>query len=97
MEQDFYKILGVKREDAAKFSFLMVLAPIILANLKDVFSGEIIVESIGILPLLVGFLAAFISGLIACKAMIRIVNKGKLIYFAVYCLIVGSVAITFSL
>ncbi len=72
----------------------MVLIPIIGANFKDFVGGEMTQnESIGAIPLLVGFLAAFISGLIACKWMIGIVKKGKLIYFAIYCFIIGMLAI----
>ncbi len=87
-------LLGDKRETVARFSFLMVLIPIIGANLKDVLDGEMTAGgSIGTMPLLVGFITAFISGLLACKWMIGIVKKGKLIYFAIYCLIIGLVAI----
>ncbi len=91
-------LLGKKREDIAKFSFLMVLIPIIGANLKDVVSGNLTSDtSIGFLPLAVGFLAAFISGLLACTWMLKIVKKGKLIYFAIYCLVVGIIAIATAL
>ncbi len=87
-------MLGNKRELIAKFSFLMVLIPIIAANVKDLFTGEMANESsIGAVPLLIGFFAAFISGLLACKWMIGIVKKGKLIYFAIYCFIIGLIAI----
>ncbi len=87
-------VLGVKREFAARFSFLMVLIPILGANFKDLASGEITGSAeVGVMPLIVGFLAAFISGLFACKWMIKIVRKGKLIYFAIYCLIIGVIAI----
>lgn len=87
-------LLKNKRENVARFSFLMVLIPIIGANLFDLFSGATTNDtSIGILPLIVGFIAAFTSGLLACKWMINIVKKGKLIYFAIYCLIVGLIAI----
>ena len=87
-------MLGNKRELIAKFSFLMVLIPIIAANVKDLFTGEMARESsIGAVPLLIGFFAAFISGLLACKWMIGIVKKGKLIYFAIYCFIIGLIAI----
>lgn len=87
-------LLKNKRENVARFSFLMVLIPIIGANLFDLYSGTTTNEtSIGILPLIVGFVAAFTSGLLACKWMIKIVKQGKLIYFAVYCLIVGLIAI----
>lgn len=90
-------LLGNKREEVSKFSFLMVLAPIIGANLlslKDAdFSSE---SSISLLVLMVGFLSAFVVGLLACTWMIKIVNKGKLIWFAVYCAIAGLIAIIFA-
>lgn len=87
-------LLGNKREAITRFSFLMVLIPIIGANFKDVADGSMAAEGgVGILPLVIGFLAAFISGLFACKAMIGIVKKGNLIYFAVYCLVIGLLAI----
>jgi undecaprenyl-diphosphatase len=76
----------------------MVLIPIIGANAKDIFDGSVAAENgIGVLPLLVGFMAAFISGLLACKWMIGIVKKGKLLYFAIYCFLIGSIAIAFTL
>lgn len=91
-------ILGNKRGLVAKFSFLMVLLPIIGANAKDILSGEASSNTdIGVLPLLVGFVVAFVSGLLACKWMVNIVKKGKLIYFAIYCFIVGAIAIAYSL
>ena len=90
--------LGVDKEKATRFSFLMVLLPIIGANLMDLFRGEV-TGNAGISPvaLLVGFVAAFLSGLLACSWMIKIVKRGKLIYFAAYCLVVGLVAIIFGL
>ena len=90
-------LLGNQKEGIAKFSFLMVLVPIIGGNIKNMMPSNIPVEtSIGAIPLIVGFFAAFISGLIACKWMISLVKKGKLIYFAIYCAIVGIIAITYS-
>jgi undecaprenyl-diphosphatase len=90
-------LLGNKKEIIAKFSFLMVLIPIIGANFKDFVGGEMTQnEGIGAIPLLVGFLAAFVSGLFACKWMIGIVKKGKLIYFAIYCFIIGLLAIVLA-
>lgn len=87
-------LLGAKREAVTRFSFLMVLIPIIGANLKDVLSGDMTAEGgVNVLALVIGFAAAFISGLFACKWMIRIVNRGNLIYFSVYCLIIGLIAI----
>ena len=91
-------IIGNKRELITKFSFLMVLIPIIGANAKSMLDGDISSGAgIGILPLVVGFLAAFLSGLFACKWMIKIVNNGKLIYFAIYTFIIGAVAIIVGL
>jgi undecaprenyl-diphosphatase len=87
-------MLGNKRANIARFSFLMVLLPIIGANFKDLLDGDVTGNStIGAVPLIVGFLAAFISGLLACRWMIGIVKKGKLIYFSIYCYMVGATAI----
>ncbi|MEZ5083915.1 MAG: undecaprenyl-diphosphate phosphatase [Bacteroidales bacterium] len=87
-------LLKNKKDGIAKFSFLMVLVPIIGANLKDLMDGKLSAESsVSVTALAIGFFAAFISGLLACKWMIGIVNKGKLIYFAIYCFIVGCIAI----
>ena len=89
--------LGNKKEYVAKFSFLMVLIPIIGANVKDLMDANIdFASSVDTTPLLVGFLSAFISGLLACKWMLKIVKQGKLIYFAIYCFFIGSIAIIFS-
>ena len=91
-------LLANNKERTARFSFLMVLIPIIGANLKDVMDGSLTeTSSIGTLPLLIGFFAAFISGLLACTWMINIVKRGKLIYFALYCLIIGLIAVSWSL
>lgn len=88
-------LLGNKKEDIARFSFLMVLVPILGANLLDLMGGETLSnENLGLLPLVVGFVAAFVSGWAACTWMINIVKRGKLIYFALYCFLLGSVAIT---
>lgn len=87
-------LLGTKKDEVARFSFLMVLVPILGAAFLDVVGGDFSEKSaVGTLPLLVGFLAAFISGLLACSLMIKVVKRGKLIYFAVYCLIIGLIAI----
>ena len=88
-------ILGVERSKAARFSFLMVLVPILGASILQVldYTEDPSAHEIGFTSLVVGFLAAFISGFIACKWMLRIVKKGRLTYFAVYCFIVGIIAI----
>ena len=94
-------LLGNKKEKLAQFSFLMVIPPILgeaLLDIKDIFEVGFSEAMAGLSPVaaLVGFLAAFISGCFACKWMINIVKKGKLIWFAVYCFIVGGIAIIFS-
>lgn len=90
-------LLGDRREQVAQFSFLMVIIPILgeaLIGVKDMLSGEAAMgNSIDWLPLIVGFLASFVVGCIACKWMLEIVKKGKLVWFAVYCLIVGVICI----
>ena len=93
-------LLGNKKESLAQFSFLMVIPPILGEALLDVLKavkGEAVMGDIGMVPLCVGFLAAFVSGCIACKWMVNIVKKGKLIYFGIYCAIVGAVLIVSSL
>ncbi|MCD4736545.1 MAG: undecaprenyl-diphosphate phosphatase [Bacteroidales bacterium] len=91
-------MLRNRKDGIAKFSFLMVLVPIIGANLKDLVSHDLSSNSsVSGTALLIGFLAAFISGLIACKWMIGIVKRGKLIYFAIYCFLVGSIAVSYQL
>jgi undecaprenyl-diphosphatase len=88
-------LLGNKKEEVSRFSFLMVLIPIIAANILDLKDIDFSTSSISSLTLIIGFVAAFITGVIACKWMIKIVNNGKLIWFAVYCALVGSIAIVY--
>ncbi|MDL2320357.1 undecaprenyl-diphosphate phosphatase [Alistipes sp. OttesenSCG-928-B03] len=80
---------GVRREEVSKFSFLMVLIPIIGMNLLEAFGGGFSGGSVDIAPILVGFVTAFATGLLACRWMIRLVNRGKLVWFAVYCVVAG--------
>lgn len=90
-------LLGVDRTRAARFSFLMVV-PLILGKVaKDVLSGDINFQSSEIVPLSAGFIAAFVSGLLACTWMIALVKKSKLSYFSIYCAVVGLIAIGYSL
>ncbi len=90
-------LLGIDREKAARFSFLMVV-PLILGKMsKDILSGDIQVDSTTLLPLTIGFIAAFLTGLIACKWMIRLVKNSQLKYFAYYCFIVGGISIVATL
>lgn len=91
-------LLKNKRDDVARFSFLMVLIPIIGAALLKLLKwSDSPADSIDIFPLLAGFLAAYISGYLACRWMINIVKKGKLIWFAIYCASVGIISIIFSI
>lgn len=87
-------LLKTKKEDVTRFSFLMVLIPVLGASFLDIIGGNFTsANTIGTLPLLIGFTAAFVSGLLACSWMIKIVKKGKLIYFSIYCLVIGLIAI----
>ena len=93
-------LLGNNKAKLAQFSFLMVIPPILGEALLDVMKavkGEAVAGDIPALSLVVGFVAAFVSGCIACKWMINIVKKGKLIYFAIYCAIAGLVTIACTL
>ncbi len=89
-------LLGNDKSKAARFSFLMVV-PLIFGKIaKDIFSGDLSSETANFTTLGLGFIAAFICGLIACTWMISLVRKSKLSYFALYCLIVGIIAISVS-
>lgn len=93
-------LLGNSKEKLAQFSFLMVIPPILGEALLDalkMMKGEDIAGDIPAISLIVGFLTAFVSGCVACKWMINIVKKGKLIYFAIYCAIAGAVTLAISL
>lgn len=93
-------LLGNDKARMAQFSFLMVIPPILGEALLDVMKivkGENIAGDIPTLSLVVGFVAAFVSGCVACKWMINIVKKGKLIYFAVYCAVIGMVTVVCTL
>ncbi|UOB16264.1 undecaprenyl-diphosphate phosphatase [Abyssalbus ytuae] len=86
-------LLGNDKSKAARFSFLMVV-PLILGKIgKDIMSGDLSYENVQFKSLSIGFLAAFISGILACTWMIKIVKKSKLSYFSAYCFIVGVIAI----
>lgn len=116
-------LLGVKKEDAARFSFLMVIPLIIAANAKkllsylsddaanttETVSGQIAENAqaiaqtvtdepvVGIAALTIGFIAAFVTGWVACTWMLNIVKRGKLIWFALYCALAGVVSLAFAL
>ena len=96
-------LIGDKREQVAQFSFLMVIIPILgeaLLDIKDIFGVEAVdtaagvaTPEIGLGALLTGFIASFVVGCLACKWMLALVKKGKLVWFALYCLIVGAICI----
>ena len=89
-------ICGVKREVIAQFSFLMVLVPILGETFLEVVGGELGSSSVGVLPLVLGFVSAFVSGLFACKVMIALVKKAKLSWFALYCLVAAVCIFIFA-
>jgi len=89
-------ILGIDRSKAARFSFLMVVPLILGAMAKDLMSGEIVYSSDQLIPLGTGFISAFITGILACTWMIALVKKAKLSWFAIYCFIIGTIAITYT-
>ena len=90
-------IMGIDREKAARFSFIMVIPLIFGSMFKSMIDYDFNFESFNILSLLIGFISAFITGLFACKWMIRLVKSSKLYYFSIYCWIVGSIIVAYSL
>ena len=90
-------IMGIDREKAARFSFIMVI-PLILGSMaKSLLDNELNFENFDIISLSLGFISAFITGLFACKWMILLVKKSKLYYFSIYCSSIGSIIIYYSL
>lgn len=100
-------LLGDRRDKLAQFSFFMVIIPILgqaLLTIKDILTAspgkggeeDLITASVGVVPLIVGFMASFIVGCIACKWMIELVKKGKLVWFAIYCAIAGTICIVWN-
>ncbi len=85
--------MGFDRPNAARFSFLMVLPPVIGMNLLEVFSGNFTAAHVQGTSFFVGVLTAFVTGYLACRWMLRIVRKGRLVWFALYCLLLGAVAL----
>ena len=90
-------LLGIDREKAARFSFLMVVPLIFGKMAKDIFSGQVTITDTDFLPLVIGFIFAFLTGLFACTWMIKLVKNSQLKYFAYYCLTIGVVIFTISL
>ena len=85
--------LGNNKSEAAKFSFLIVIPVIFGAILKDVLSGDIFDNEIKISILIIGFISSFLTGVLACKLMLKIVANNNLIYFSIYCFLLGIISI----
>ena len=90
-------MLGNKKADIAKFSFLMVLVPIIGANLVEMKSGQFTTVGTPFYVIVIGFITAFVAGYFACRWMINLVKKGNLLWFALYCILVGIFSILLGL
>jgi len=90
-------LLGNRKEEVAHFSFLMVIPVILGKMLLDILSGDMAAMSVGAVPLAAGFVSAFTVGALACRFMIDIVKRGKLIWFAWYCAAAGIISIVGSL
>ena len=90
-------LLGIDKEKAARFSFLMVVPLIFGKMAKDILSGDIQYETTTFIPLIVGFIFAFLTGMFACKWMIKLVKSSQLKYFAYYCFAIGGIVIATSL
>ena len=90
-------LLGIDKEKSARFSFLMVVPLIFGKMAKDILSGEISMTDTNFLPLIIGFIFAFFTGMFACKWMIKLVKNSQLKYFAYYCFAIGSIVIATSL
>jgi undecaprenyl-diphosphatase len=82
-------MLGNKKSEIAKFSFIMVLIPVIGANMLEMASGDFSREGTSFFVIAIGFFTALVSGYVACKWMINLIRKGNLVWFAVYCILVG--------
>ena len=89
-------LCGVKRDVVAQFSFLMVLIPILGEAFLEIIGGDMASSTVGALPLVLGFISAFVAGLFACKVMIALVKKTKLGWFALYCAVVAVLIFVFA-
>ena len=93
-------VCGVKRENMAQFSFLMVLIPILgeqFLSILDMFKeGAAAAPGVGLGALAVGFAAAFLSGLVACKVMVALVSRARLSWFSLYCVVVAALLFIFA-
>lgn len=89
-------LCGVKRDVVAQFSFLMVLIPILGEAFLEIVGGDMASSTVGALPLVLGFISAFVAGLFACRVMIALVKKTKLGWFALYCAVVAVLIFVFA-
>ena len=89
-------MIGNKKDEIARFSFLMVLVPVIGGNLLEIISGDVNMSNTGLSIIVIGFVTAFISGYFACRWMITLVKRSKLIWFSIYCAIIGLLSILLS-
>lgn len=89
-------MLGHRKEELTRFSFLMVIVPVIGVSLLEILGAERTSVDVVLMPLIVAFVTAFVSGYFACRWMINIVRRGKLIWFALYCSVVGLALIFFA-
>ena len=90
-------LLRIDRDKVARFSFLMVIPLILGSIVKSILDGNLTQENTELFPLMIGFLSAFITGIFACRWMVALVKKSKLKYFSFYCIILGALAILYSL
>jgi len=86
-------MIGNKKDEIARFSFLMVLLPVLGANLLEILSGDASMNSAGFGIIIIGFVTAFVSGYFACRWMITLVKQSKLIWFSIYCAVIGLLSI----
>ena len=90
-------LLKIDRDKAARFSFLMVIPLILGSMVKSITDGSLSEENIALFPLMIGFVSAFMTGVFACRWMVALVKNSQLKYFSFYCILVGVLAILFSL
>ncbi|MBN2198449.1 MAG: undecaprenyl-diphosphate phosphatase [Candidatus Aminicenantes bacterium] len=89
-------LAGARRDELARFAFLMSVVPILGANILEAAGGGFAGASLAPGPLAAGFLAAFITGILACRLMVALVRRGKLIFFSLYCVAAGVLSLVLS-
>ena len=89
-------LLGIDRKRAARFSFLMVLPLIFGSMAKSILDHEGTPQQLDLIPLIMGFIASFFTGILACKWMLALVQKSQLVYFSLYCFIVGGISLVYG-